>query len=336
VQALLFEGPGKLALRTVPDPQAGPGQIVVRVEATTICGTDVRIVDGLKKRDVRLGHPIGHEFAGVVEEVGPDVRGFSVGDPVAVHPVVTCGACAFCRGGQENLCLERITLGYQVDGSFAEKILLPARAVARGNVFARPEHIRAEQACLLEPIAACLQGQQAMGLQAGGAVVIFGAGPIGLFHLMLAAERGCRPICVVEPRQARRRMALALGADEACGPDEFNPDDRFDGVILAVGRAELIPIALRAARPGGRISLFAGFGPDAAARIDPNAIHYKQLIVAGATESRRSDFAKAMELMASGRVRVDPIITHRFPLEEYAAAFETARSGAGLKVAMLP
>ncbi len=336
MQALIFEEAGRSTLRSVPDPTAGRGEIIVRVEATTICGTDVRIMDGLKTRDVRRGHPIGHEFAGVVDVIGEAVATFSIGDPVAVHPVISCGQCSFCQTDRENLCDRRITLGYQVDGSFAEKILIPAQAVARGNVFHRPDGIDAEAACLLEPIAACIQAHHEMGLQDGSSVLIFGAGPIGLFHMLLAGARGCSPIVVVEPGLARRQIARELGAARAISPEDLHADAQFDAVVIAVGRPELIGIALRAARKGGRINLFAGFSREVSARIDPNEIHYKQLVITGATESRRCDFAEAMQLLERRQLCVDRVITHRFALSEHRAAFELARSGQGLKVAMHP
>jgi L-iditol 2-dehydrogenase len=140
------------------------------------------------------------------------------------------------------------------------------------------------------------------------------------------------PICVVEPQARRRELAALLGADRVCSPDQFDAADEFDLAILAVGAPEIVPTAVRAVRKCGRISLFAGFPVGASATIDPNAIHYKQIRMLGASESRRSDFAEALALVADGRLDPSKIVTHRFPLEQYEEAFSVAADGSALKV----
>jgi L-iditol 2-dehydrogenase len=342
MRALIFEGPNRLELRDWPKPQAGPGEVVVRVHTSTVCGTDLRIVSGRKTRDVRPGHPIGHECAGVVAAVGAGVTQFPPGDAVAVHPVVTCGQCAFCAADQENLCAERITLGYHTDGSFAEYMSIPARAVERGNLFKLPESVPLRWASVLEPAGCCVNGQEQLGLveltqrtDRPVSIVIFGGGPIGLLHVMLARARAVREphIVVVEPREHRRATALDLGADAVVAPDEFSAVEAFDAAILAAGVPALINVALRAVRKGGRVNLFAGFDVGTQAAVDVNAIHYRQILVSGASESRRRDFAEALRLAASGRVDLGQVITHRLPLESYEEGFAAAADGTALKVA---
>ena len=168
--------------------------------------------------NVRLGYPIGHECAGTVAAVGADVTDFQVGQRVAVCVVVSCGQCDYCQADQEHLCHTRITLGYHTDGAFAESMLIPERAVRRGNLFALPDAIPFDQATLLEPMACVINGQHEMGLaelassrsgEASGGLVIFGAGPIGLLHLMLAKARGIETITVVEPNPQRREWACS-------------------------------------------------------------------------------------------------------------------------------
>ncbi|GMV97933.1 MAG: alcohol dehydrogenase [Phycisphaerae bacterium] len=355
--ALVFEGPDRLRLREWPRPEPGPGEVLIRVGAATICGTDVRIVAGRKTRDVRIGHPIGHECAGTVAAVGPGVGGYAPGDRVGLCPVVSCGRCEYCRADHENLCATRITLGYHTDGSFAEYMLIPALAVARGNLFKLPASVSFEAAALLEPLGCCINGQHEMGLgelTSGDdgrrlRLVIFGAGPIGLMHLLLAkARRGGTPradapaaesafeVVVVERLEHRRQAALRLGADAACPPEDFNAEGEFDAAVIAVGVTELVPTALRALRKGGRLNLFAGFDAGAVAAIDPNAIHYRQLTVTGASESRRRDYAEGLALLSAGRIRLDPLVTHRFALADHEAAFRTAADGSAIKVAFSP
>lgn len=335
MQALVFEGPHRLALREWPRPEPAEGELVLRVAAGTICATDVRIVAGRKTRDVRIGHPIGHECAGTVAAIGDGVKGFAVGDRVAIHPVVSCGQCRWCDADHENLCDERITLGYHTDGCFAEYMLIPRRAVERGNVFAVPPTLPLDTASLLEPMGCCIQGQDEMGLAGCESLLLFGAGPIGLFHLLLARQKGCTRIVVVEPQARRRDTALHLGATLALDPASLDAEDAFDAVILAVGVPELVCAALQAARRCGRVNLFAGFDRSCTATIDPNLIHYKQLVITGASESRRRDYAEALQLVADGRLDPTPLITHRFALADHREAFAVAQGGEGLKVSFV-
>lgn len=344
MRALIFEEPGRMSLRRVGRPIPGEGEVLIRVHTAAICGTDLKILSGKKTREIRKGHSIGHECTGVVAAVGSGIQGYHVGQHVAVCVVVSCGECAYCRSGRENLCETRITLGYATDGAFADYMLIPARAVRRGNLFILPEHVRLDDAPLIEPMACCLNGQREMGLpgldgpareRGAASLVIFGAGPIGLFHLMLArthCDPAVRPILVVEPQAYRREIARSLGADRVCSPEEFDAEDEFDLAILAVGVPELVATAVRAVGKCGRISLFAGLPVGSTSVIDPNAIHYKQIRLLGASESRLRDFAEALALMADGRLDPSPIITHRFALEDYEEAFGVAASGSALKV----
>jgi len=344
MRALVFEGPGRLRLAQVPTPSPGPGEVLVRIHYAALCGTDLRIVAGTKTRDVRRGHPIGHEAAGTVAALGAGVTGYTVGERVGVCVVVSCGRCPYCQADRENLCETRITLGYQTDGAFADYMLIPERAVRRGNLFKLPPTVPLEIAPLIEPMACCLNGQHEMGLHErearplepeGGSLVIFGAGPIGLLHLILArAGKGSavRHVTVVEPRTERRACARRFGADAVCAPEAFDAVDAFDAAILAVGVPELVPAALRAVRKCGRVSLFAGFPVGNTARVDPNIVHYKQIRIFGASESRRRDYAEALDHVATGSVDPAPLITHRYRLEDYEAAFRTAAAGEALKV----
>ncbi len=348
MRALILDSPGRLSLREVPRPRAATGEIVLRVRAATICGTDVRILDGTKTRDVRPGHPIGHECAGTIAQVGPQVQGWQEGEAVSVCVVVSCGRCPQCAMDRENLCANRSTLGYHTDGCFAEYMRIPAAAVERGNLVRLPESVPVEVAPLLEPAGCCINGWHEMAVGEDEArrrgeesLVIFGAGPIGLIHLMLARAGGVTPqrvrhVTVVEPLPHRREAARRFGADEAVDFEGFDVAGRFDSAILAVGRTELIGIAMRAVRDCGRISLFAGFDRGASVTIDPNAIHYRQLRLTGGSESRRRDYRRALKLTSAGRLNLAPLISHRFPLDRYEEAFDVAASRRGLKVALEP
>jgi L-iditol 2-dehydrogenase len=341
MKALVFEGPHQLRLRDVPRPVPAEGEVLVRVHHASICGTDIRIVEGRKTRDIRYGYPIGHECAGTVAEVGPGVTGYVPGERVSVCVVVSCGTCRECRGDRENLCPGRITLGYHTAGAFAEYTLIPAHAVRRGNIFKLPAEVPLDVAPLLEPMGCCINGQHEMRGQASGAapkpgqesLAILGAGPIGLLHLSLArAYGGYERIVMTEPLSRRREYALHFGADEAVPPDAFDAREQFDSVIIAFGEPSLVDVAMRAARKCGRVNLFAGFDKDARVTVDPNLVHYNQLQLTGGSESRRRDYAEALTLVQQGRIEPGRLITHRFALDDYEEAFRVARERQGLKV----
>ncbi|MEW6046645.1 MAG: zinc-dependent dehydrogenase [Bacillota bacterium] len=345
--AAVFRGPDKLGVEEWPVPQVGAADVLVRVEACSVCGTDIRIWRGKKTLGVRIPSLLGHEVSGIIVEVGAEAAasGWREGERVAIAPVVSCGTCHACRLGIENACENRQALGYEFDGGFAEYVRVPAVAVRRGNLFRVPETLSSELAALAEPLACCINGQEQAGVRMGDLVVVFGAGPIGLMHLQLARTAGARRVIAVEPVAERRAVAQRLGADPVVDPATEDPTTVVkelsggigaDVVILAVGAPSLVNQALRLARRGGSVNLFAGFSGGDRAEIDPNTIHYRQLRVTGATSSTRLQFQKALDLMSAARVDLDPLITHRFPLRETVRAFETAERYGGLKVVVRP
>jgi len=346
MRAAVFVGPGPLLVRDVPRPRLEPGDLLVQPTACGICGTDVRITEGRKSRGVRTPSILGHEFAGRVVEARDPVAGdWSVGDGVAVQPVVSCGRCPDCLRQAENRCAHRQAAGYEWDGGLAEYVRIPAIAVQRGNVARLPGRLALQAAALAEPLAAVLNGQERSTVSVGDAVLVLGAGPIGLLHLQVARARGARLVIISEPAAARRAAALALGADIVLDPgaeDVAATARRATGglgcdvVIVAVGAPQLVPDGLAALRRGGRINLFAGFDPGTSVALDPNRVHYDEVQITGASASSRLQFALALDLLASGRVVSEPLISHVLPLERVNEGLELVRSGAGLKVLIQP
>ncbi|MFE1598751.1 zinc-binding dehydrogenase [Methylobacterium sp. ID0610] len=341
MRAALLRAPNDLVLADIHDPAPEPGGLVVRVRAATICGTDIRILTGRKTAGVRFPSVLGHEFSGVVAESRSER--FVRGDPVCVNPAIACGACEACQRGRENLCMRLTAMGYELDGAFAELVSVPARAVAAGNVLPLPEGLSFAEAALAEPLACVINGQEKVSLGRGDGVVVLGAGPIGLLHVALARHSGARRIVVSEPNPARRRAALDLGADAVIDPgaEDVSAAVRArcggsgaDVIIAAIGVPHLAQDAVRLARPGGRVSLFAGFTRGETAALDVNAIHYGELIVTGAFGLMRRQFGQALDLLASGRIGAAPLLSHRFPLDGAADALRLAASGAALKVAI--
>ena len=344
--AAVFEGIDNVALREVPVPAIGADDILLRVDAAAICGTDLKIVAGSKTRGVRVPSILGHEIAGTIVDIGAKVSDWTVGASVAVSPVIACGCCLYCRSKMGNLCANRRALGYEYDGGFAEYLRAPAAAMAAGNVFAIPNGLSPAAAALSEPLSCCVNGQENMGgIQPGETILILGAGPIGIMHLQLAKAVPETRVIVTEPAAERRQLARDNGADIAHDPKQSNLFDcvmdetaghGVDKIILAVGLPDLAADLLRLARKNGAINLFAGFPAGSQVALDINEIHYRQIHISGASASTTAQFGRALDLIASGAIDADAIITARYPLDQFDCAFENARQARGLKTAIIP
>lgn len=342
MKAAVLHAPNHMQVMQAADPVTEVGDLVLRVGAATICGTDIRVYRGRKTAGIRYPSIIGHEFAGeIVATHGPSP--FLVGQRVGVCPAIPCGHCPQCQRGRENLCPDLQAVGYQLDGAFAEYIRIPARAVELGNVHLLPDHVGFEEAALIEPLACVLNGQNKVALRQGDTVAILGAGPIGRLHAKLARLRGAAKIIVSEPSPARRLAALRAGADVVLDP--FAGDLRsavqgetggrgVDVVICAIGLPALAAQAVGLAAKGGRVSLFAGFSHGEMAALDVNAIHYDELRLTGAFGLSRRDYADGLQMVVSGQVDLRDMVTHRYGLDAVSQAFSMAESGAAMKVAI--
>lgn len=334
MKALVLTEANRMGLSTVPNPVLSPGDMLIRVRAAAICGTDMRIYRGTKTRDVRLPSILGHEFSGIIADPGNRSE-WHAGQRVTLCPALPCGACAFCRDGASNICERLTAYGYAIDGGFADYLRVPAAFVDAGHVIAMPDGMSFAEAALAEPLACVINGQDVMGLKAGDRVAVLGAGPIGLLHVMLARARGASRITVVQRSEARRRAALALGADAAVSPEDTGSLD-VDAAVVAVGSPDLANLAARIVRPRGRINLFAGFAVGELPRFDLNAVHYKEQYVTGAFGLTLAQFREAMDLIGSGKVRAGDLVTHHFPLEDAMTAFAVAERGEALKAVIQP
>ena len=340
MRAAVLKAPNELILAEAPEPRAEPGDLVLRVRAATICGTDIRILRGRKTAGVRYPSIIGHEFAG---EVVVGTLEFPVGTRVGVCPSIPCGHCAQCLHGRENLCPDQQAMGYHIDGAFAEFVRIPGRAVSTGHVHKLPDAMAFDEAALAEPLACVINGQNRIGLTQGDSVTVLGAGPIGLLHVQLARLRGAARVIVSEPSPQRREAALSFGADVVIDPTEADLRERVrqetwglgaDVVICAIGIPALAQQAIGLAGIGGRVSFFAGFSKGEKADLDINAIHYDELRITGSFGLSRLDFATALRILADRRIDARPMITHRYGLSDVSEAFAQAERGSAIKVAI--
>jgi L-iditol 2-dehydrogenase len=332
--------PGHVELRDLPRPSAGADGVVVRVRAALTCGTDV-------KTFVR-GHPIfptptlfGHEFAGDVVEVGTQIRGVEAGEPVMAAPTAPCGACYYCRREQENLCAQ-VTEQFVV-GAFAEYVRLPA-AVVQTNLFPKPAAISYAEAALLEPLACVLHGLSQVRLRSEDTVVLVGAGPIALLHLLVLRHRGLSRIVVVARRPARAAQARALGAEvvpvavEAARPPilALTEGRGADLVIECTGEPSVWEAAPGLARRGGQVELFGGCPVGTVVRFDTARLHYEQVGIVSPFHFTPRDVRAAYELLAAGDFGGQALISDVLPLDRLEEALTRHRSGEGAKFAIRP
>ncbi len=340
MKAAILKRPNEMAYGSVADPELQTGDVLVKVRAATVCGTDIRIFRGKKTAGIRYPSIIGHEFSGEIVDAGGHLQ-FNVGDAVAVCPAFACGRCHYCTSGAENLCSNLTAMGYEIDGAFAEYVRVPAIGVVAGNIFHLPEGTPFAKAALAEPLACVINGQERASVQAGDVVAVLGAGPIGLLHVKLARHSGASRIIVSQTSAPRRQAAIAAGADDVINPNTENLVERVrqmtggagaDVAICAIGKPELANDAIRLVRPRGRVNLFAGYSTGIQAELDVNAIHYNELAVTGAFGLTRAQFRTALDLITRGEIELESVLTHRFPLSEIAAALDAAETGTAIKV----
>lgn len=346
MRAFTFAGPSAPSrLTEIATPEPGPGELRIRVGANTVCGTDLRIMKGEKTKGVDLGVVLGHEVAGYVDAIGDGVRGFEIGDLVAMPPSITCGLCRSCQRGQEHLC-ERVHLvGYDVNGGLAEYMLVPRAAIARGQLVKASADLEPAQLSLAEPLSCCLNGLDNYRVEIGDVVVIVGVGPIGMIHLQLARLAGAQTVIVSDPNTSRLARARAAGADVTVDPSQQNllqvvrevtGGAGADVAVLCFGLPELVNECLELVRKRGRVSIFAGLAGDGWSTIAANLIHYREITVVGASNSGRESFARAVRLISSGAFDTRPLLTHTFGLSRATEAIEFVATGEGLKVAVVP
>lgn len=343
MRAALYYGVGDVRYEETDVPEIGPGEILVRVGAALTCGTDVKTL--------KRGHPIlirntpalfGHEYAGVIEDVGAGVERFRRGMRVVATNSAPCGECFFCRRGRPNLCPElKSTL---VNGAFAEYIRVPA-GVVRWNTHEIPDSLDFKSAALTEPLACVVNGIEEAGIEVGDTVGIIGAGPIGQMLIMLARLRGASRVIVSDPVAFRRETARRAGADTVIDPTKEDPvrvvRDETDGrgadvVIEAVGLPSTWEQAVDMTRDAGTTVLFGGAASGTKFTIDTSRFHYGQLTVKGVFHLTPRNVEQALELIVRRRIDTSVVISGEMPLDRVVEALEMMSAGKSMKIAILP
>jgi L-gulonate 5-dehydrogenase len=332
MMAARLHGPRSVTLEPVPEPEPDVGEVVVRVRAVGLCGTDYRIWSG--DRPVRYPRVMGHEFIGDVARVGAGVRNVGVGQRVAVEPNYSCGACALCREGNRNLCLARTAVGIDVDGGFAEEAKVPAACC-----WPAPAGTTDDQLLLAEPLAVVVRAVERGAPAAGECAVVVGVGTLGLLAVQVLKARGLR-VLAVGRTERRLDLSRAVGADRVAaggaaldGARALSGREGADLVIETAGTAEAVGQAVELARPGGRVVL-TGL-PHEPSTVNFFGVVRRELRLIGSM-IYQGEFPEAVRLLASGAVRTERLLTHRLPLAAVQEAFRVHRSPGAIKVALIP
>jgi 2-desacetyl-2-hydroxyethyl bacteriochlorophyllide A dehydrogenase len=334
MRAVVVERPGAAALRKVPRPEPGPGEVLVRVGAAGICGSDVEVLQGRRPASF-VRYPIipGHEWAGTIAAVGPGVENVQEGDVVVAEGFRACGDCARCREGRTNLCsADYAETGFTHAGAFAEFLSVPARLVHR-----LPPGTDLAAAAILEPAACVAQGLLEVDLRPGVTAVVVGSGTLGLLAVALLGRYGPSRLALVGTRSSRLELGRAMGATETWNVHENDvPDGGFDFVFEATGNVAGARTAVALARRGGTVVLEGISGRPGG--IDADAVVLGHLRVQGVFGASRTAWRWVTELFAAGLLDTEPLVSHSFPLEEHVAAFAalTDREGDALKVQLRP
>lgn len=337
---------GGVQFAEAPRPVIGEDEILLRVEATSICGTDMKIArHGHRKLKAGQRVVLGHEFVGTVAKTGARVHDYTEGERVGVAPNIGCGHCDMCAQGLQNMCQNYSAFGINIDGSHTEFVRIPAAAIAQGNLFRIADGLSLAEAALAEPLSCAVNGVRVSRVRPGDAVLIFGAGPMGLFNLMISVISGASQAFVVDLDDARLEKARALGATHTFNSNQGAVHDWLmaqtagrgvDAVIIAVPVPQLQADALHLLAPFGRLCLFAGLAAgQSAVPLDTNVIHYKNLVVTGMSGGTPQDYQAALRLIAARRVDVTQVTSHVFPIREVDKAYAVALSGKGMKVLMV-
>ena len=335
MKASRFLGNKTFAVADLPTPHAGPGELVLRNQVCGVCGTDVHIYHGEPgSADVNPPVVLGHEYSGEVVEVGEGVTGFAVGDHVTVDPNIYCGHCAYCQNGKKQLCPSMEAIGVTRDGGFAQYSRIPA-----SQAFKLEPTVPWEAAAMAEPLACCLHGIDLAGIQVGDKVCVVGGGAIGLLMVQLAKLSGASQIVLSEPNEKRRQVGLQLGANAALDPTRTDAQEAFaqvlDGganvVIECVGNVPAVKSAFQFAGKGATVLLFSVPKVDATFDLPLFDVYKKELTIKGSFVNPDTH-ARAVALINSGKVDFDPIITHRFTLDQLPEAIAMQMSDASIKV----
>lgn len=341
MKAAQLYGKEDLRIVDITKPQISADEVLLKIKASAICGTDVRMLkNGHKAASESTPLTLGHEIAGEIAEVGANIKAYKPGDRVAVAPNLGCGVCDLCVSGNTHMCRDSEALGVTIPGAFAEYMVIPAEAVRQGNICIIGDNTSFEEAALAEPFSCVYNAFELYGVNPGDSVVIIGAGPIGLMHAKLAKMAGAGKVIINDLNTDRLAECKALDPWYIT-MDGNNFEENLmketggrgaDVVITACPAAAAQQAALRIAAIFGRINFFGGLpAGKSEVPLDTNEIHYKQLTITGMTRQSLRQFRTCLSLIEQNLVNVADLISTKSALDELESAINKSAAGDGLK-----
>jgi L-iditol 2-dehydrogenase len=336
MKVALFEKPHVLHVTAKPLRSLAEGEILVKVQNCGVCGTDVHIVEGTSRSSPPV--VLGHEYAGIVEDVAKGLADIRAGQRVAVDPNISCGTCFYCRRGLVHLCSNLRALGVDIDGGMAEYCIVPVK-----QAYEITADLSVEASAFIEPVSCVVHGIDKANIAAGDTVVILGGGTIGLLMLQLAKIAGAARVIVAEPLEHKRAIAKSLGANEVIDPMKHDVHSVVsditgvgaDTVIECVGKPQTMQLAVEIARRGGTVEFFGVSSIGQTIPIEPNQVYFKELTIVGSYVNPNT-FSRAISLLQAGKVRVDKFQIDMFPLDGVNEALAFQREGKTIKSIIQP
>ena len=341
MKAVVYDAPRSYAVKEIPTPEAGPGEVRIKVGQVGVCGTDLHIHEG----DFNAVFPLipGHELVGVVDQVGDDVRRFRVGEQVTVNPNVYCGHCDYCLAGRLILCANLKGYGSNFPGFFADRVTVPE------NLVFSVDGLPKDTAVFAEPAACAMHGLESLDLRPGSSVLVFGAGPTGLLLAQLIASGGASSVTVAAPSQFKLDTAAGLGIDRTVQISrddaegniakltEASPGgDGYDVVVEATGSTRIGDICVPLTRNGGTVLVYGVTRAEDVVTFHPFDVFRREITIRGSFAEITS-FAAAIAALRGGRAKTDGIITHRFSLDDYGKALDALENDPTVhKVVIVP
>lgn len=332
MKAASVKGPSVVEIHDAAKPQLGPGDILVKMQSCGICGSDVEKVFG------KYGQPsmrLGHEPAGTVIEVGSAVSEFKVGDRVFTHHHVPCYSCQYCIHGNETMCQKYYETNLSPCG-LSEEYVVPAWNVSHGGVLKIPDTMSFDEAAMIEPLACCVRAWSKFSYKRGDTVAIFGAGPTGMMHVMLAQANEFSKVFCFDVNDFRLDFAKKFGAiplkSDTQSVDKVLTETQNKGVdvsIVATGSLKAVSDAITVTRKGGFVVLFGVPSKGATMDMDMSVVYSKELTLVPSYAASDHDTKRSLALIASGKTDVKKLITHRYQLDDSQKAFEHAHTGQG-------
>jgi L-iditol 2-dehydrogenase len=345
MRAVVYYGKRDVRVEQIPVPVCGADELRVRIEACAVCGSDYKTYNN---GNPRMNPPVtmGHEFSGVVESVGANVRGFEVGERIVMATSVSCGQCRYCLRGLSNLCVDLRPMGFHYPGGMAEYLIIPPLAIANGHVVKTPPDIKPEYAALAEPISCAVNSVENCRIGEQDAVVVIGAGPLGIMNLLVARGFGAKRTILAEQDANRLKAAKEFPCDRLVNSSEEDllqiVQEHTDGLgadcaIVAAPSAAAQEQALELVCKRGRVCLFASLpAGKSMLNLDSRRIHYNELSVLGTSDSTARQVSKAIEFLQQPSFPREKLATHKLPLEEIEKAFAIMQSREGLRVVLTP